>query len=625
MSEALRNIEIARGWGYSWLDFVAGYGLLGMLGVVVGLGGAALFAGVERGSKLLLHRIAPRFEAAPTIGLQSITFGLFFAIWLNIVRLLLQANQIKVAEIPPFYQLLALLILGSVIFICFKTTIVVWMESLNSSIKLVILLAIIFYTASTTYLILEPQLNKGKPAPVALQNPNHTAPNVILIILDSLTSRDMSLYGYHLPTTPNLERISKTWTVYENAHSTGTGTLAVMPTMLTGRYPYLDIWHQYGDLAREGEGWLSLASSLQSLGYKTAYFRGEGFIPGMYHLHAGWEWFEGGMSKVPGRYFLDLMPGSPSFFLSWLRLQYDPRSPQAPLLYTTAAPKLSSSTTTTLWSEPMYGAAKQYFTKQAALKEDSFFAYFHMNRPHFPYIANEFMGSFLPVKDGFTTFKSQTGLVSSHYSPDQQPNVDKLRLRYDENILKADQEVGQLIENLQQLGLYDQSLIIITADHGTNFTNGYFGYYTPLLAASEHSIPLLVKYPEQTQGKRVANLVSNVDILPTVLDTIGINYPPAWVDGQSLLKVDQTEKRIVYVRRPGDAHTFAAIQGKLKLVQRKDSLKLFDLAADPDEKNDLLGKEEAPLLQAALKQYESRMKAVREGEAILQAPALSQP
>jgi len=518
MSEALRNIEIARGWGYSWLDFVAGYGLLGMLGVVVGLGGAALFAGVERGSKLLLHRIAPRFEAAPTIGLQSITFGLFFAIWLNIVRLLLQANQIKVAEIPPFYQLLALLILGSVIFICFKTTIVVWMESLNSSIQLVILLAIIFYAASTTYLILEPQLNKGKPAPVALQNPNHTAPNVILIILDSLTSRDMSLYGYHLPTTPNLERISKTWTVYENAHSTGTGTLAVMPTMLTGRYPYLDIWHQYGDLAREGEGWLSLASILKSFRYNNTYARVQWytpFVPGTFHLHVGWDYLIGRPVFFSFRDLMDLLPGPLSGLFRSIKSEYYPMV-------------IGSKTHNPAGLENISGPINEYnddypviehliTQKIARLETQPFFIYAHFHYPHYPFLANEFMGSFLPVKDGFTTLKSQTGLVSSHYPPDQQPNFDKLRLRYDENILKADQEVGQLIENLQQLGLYDQSLIIITADHGTNFINGYFGYCTSLLAASEHSIPLLVKYPEQTQGKRVANLVSNVDILPTVL------------------------------------------------------------------------------------------------------------
>ncbi len=214
-----------------------------------------------------------------------------------------------------------------------------------------------------------------------------------------------------------------------------------------------------------------------------------------------------------------------------------------------------------------------------------------------------------------------------HYRRNEQPIIDRLRLRYDENILKADQQIGSLIDTLRQLGLYDQSLIVITADHGDSFTGGYQGYFSPELRAAEHSIPLLVKFPGQTEGRRVNGVVSNVDILPTVLEVIGASYPPDWVDGQSLLRAGQDPNRIVYVTRiqleaDVDTNTVAAVSGELKLVRRQSRPFLFNLADDPDERVDLLGQVPVDGLQKALDQFIRRGDFVRSGGDITKAPAI---
>jgi arylsulfatase A-like enzyme len=273
----------------------------------------------------------------------------------------------------------------------------------------------------------------------------------------------------------------------------------------------------------------------------------------------------------------------------------------------------------------MYSTVADLFREQAQPGDTTpFFLYFHSMRPHPPYFGNEYTGTFLPREDGMANMQSQNPLIHKpydQYNPTNQLAIEKLRLRYDESILKADQELGQLIDTLKQLGLYDDSMIIITADHGTSFTGGFQGYFSPAVLAAEHHIPLLVKFPGQAQERRVDSAVSLVDILPTVLETVGVTYPSSWTDGQSLLTADQRPKRVVYVTRLGGVATLdfervAAIQGNMKLVRRKDREFLFNLEDDPDEKLNLLGQQSVPGLYYALNQFSRRTTLLQTGRDI---------
>lgn len=167
---------------------------------------------------------------------------------------------------------------------------------------------------------------------------------------------------------------------------------------------------------------------------------------------------------------------------------------------------------------------------------------------------------------------------------------------------------------MRRLNLYDQSLIVITADHGTSFTNGFQGYSSPLILAAEHSIPLLVKFPGQSQGKRVTSLVSNVDIFPTVLDTIGVSYPATAIDGQSLLRAERDGDRLVFIRKMEEPitekGTYAVLWRDLKLVSRKGSKSLYDIARDPSEEINLVGRLNLACLQGALDSFISRVESV---------------
>ena len=596
-------------------DVFASYALVGTYGTLLALPGAGLLAIVEQlGQKLhlkIMHDL-PRF----------ISLGLFMVAWLSMLSSLMTRQTWWLLAGGALVTCLALV--GGLVYEPFRARIVSWIGETTGRLRIITLLTTAVFASLSSWLFLKSYGGDGL-IQVSRANSSQNPPNIIVIILDGLTSHDMSLYGYLLPTTPNLDRLAQNWTIYDNAHSAGTGTVVKLPAMLTGRYPYFDELYRYGDLTATTAGWLSLPQILRSIGYETVYVNGGGFPLSIHHFQAD---FDKNIRLGRGWYLDQPVANYPAYFTPYTWSLIMPESS----LLDIYLPSFHFWPVDSELSEPMYGYTKQYLRERVAEgKSSPFFLYMHMLRPHYPFLANEFQGRFLPKAEGLTSGGSQSHYVFKPYSPDQQPIIDRLRLRYDENILKADEQVADLIKTLQELGLYDSSLIVITADHGTNFVSGHQGYYTAILAAAEHSIPLLIHFPYQTEGRRVTGLVSDVDVMPTVLDVLGVSYPTTWVDGQSLMQVEQNDDRIVYVRRPGDQfmpddipskYTFAALNGKSKLVSRKGELFLFNLAQDPDEQVNLLGQCQADSLRDALDQFEERMQALQASEAVTTSPGL---
>jgi len=604
ISEMLRMSKTFEFYHVPWLDVAANYAMLGTVWTVLALLGSAMLYGFE---KLASYRRSDVLANAP----RSVVLSLFLGVWLNLLRLLLASNGIKLG-IGGALEMVGCVMVGAVVSVAaqlrFRTRTSQWMDTTTGQLGRVTWLFIAVSVVLTAHLFIEP-LSVPQRASIALKQTGQKLPHVVIIILDGLAARDMSLYGYRLPTTPNLDNLTQTWTVYENAHSAGTGTLAAMPILLVGRYPYLDEWYRYGDLAHTGRPWMDLPQALRTLGYETQLF-GETHPPSLNHLNSSFDRVVIGQATVLDA--LNTTRWSPVGG-AWVYYLLDLGAPQNP---------------GRILPEPMYENAERFFRDKARSGSSRpFFVYIHALRPSGPYLGEEFLGVFLPRDKGWTDIPSQEPYRYRVYSAEQQPIIDQLRLRYDENILKADEQVGRLIETLQQLDLYDPSLIIVTADHGTSFSSGYQGYGSERMLAAEHHIPLLVKFPYQTQGRRVADLVSNLDVLPTVFDAIGASYPTHWVEGQSLLSAGQSPSRVIYVRRPNDSFasdksTLAAISGNLKLVNRQGELFLFDLADDPDEQNNLYGRVESRKLQDALSQFAKRMKFLQTGGDVLQAPPL---
>lgn len=113
----------------------------------------------------------------------------------------------------------------------------------------------------------------------------------------------------------------------------------------------------------------------------------------------------------------------------------------------------------------------------------------------------------------------------------------------------VDRLLGRLVERLRRVGLYDSALLVVTADHGIGFRPGGHGRgLKPESYAETLGVPLFVKLPGQRRGRRDERTAETIDVLPTILDTLGI---PRDLGGRSLLGVDGSGDRQRTVKSPG--------------------------------------------------------------------------
>ena len=472
---------------------------------------------------------------------------------------------------------LALLFARDIIFPTRTSAIKSWFEETTANLRPLILILLILSLLTSIGLFITPFLEQDytpvEPANAAITE----KPNIILIIADSISAQDMSLFGYSLPTTPNLEHETSDWTIYTNANTAATCTIGMFPSLVTGHYPYYSYpFSRYGEQMSASPDWVDLLGMMSKDGY-TNYWNNYYILPNIYHAAQGIDEFL-------------FFPISNPLFRTWFQSKSLRQTtfPHFPLLLQLANP---------LFQQGSLNDSPQILGDmlvQGKFKPP-FFIYMHYRGSHFgSYYSGKYLGTFLPIEEGMTGYYEQNELLGA-YPANKQKLVDKLHLRYDEAVLHEDDKLGQLIEKIKQAGLYDSSLIIITADHGQVFDNGYVAHCTPLISYSETHIPILVKYPHQNQGTRIHSLVSDVDLTPTILDIANISYKDTWFDGISLLRANQpiASRSYIFVRNLNDDYSkntpsFAVMNEHYKLALRKDGYFLYDYLNDPNEKFNLM-------------------------------------
>jgi arylsulfatase A-like enzyme len=168
---------------------------------------------------------------------------------------------------------------------------------------------------------------------------------------------------------------------------------------------------------------------------------------------------------------------------------------------------------------------------------------------------------------------------------------DHVRALYDSNVSYQDDLVGQLIEKLKSWGVWDQTMLVITADHGDEqWEDGRVGHGGSVRESLVH-VPLVIHYPPLFPAVRIAEGSEGIDIVPTVADALGVATDPEW-QGMSLIGVASGRggyPLMSFVSQYENAHAGRIGHWKLKLVGTQ-APRLYDLARDPAERNDLWGK-----------------------------------
>lgn len=328
-------------------------------------------------------------------------------------------------------------------------------------------------------------------------------PNVILISLDTLRADHLSCYGYGKPTTPNIDRLAREGTVFRRHYSTGVWTPPGHASMLTGLYVSE---HGVWDTRKLAQDIPTVAEVLKKNGYQTAGFINNSQVGALVGLHKGHDVFEEVWKGVESRLIVERVARSIGRRIRG-RLGYEDKG---------------AARTNKLFEKWIKGIDR----------ERPFYAFLHFIEPHNPLNPPQ------PFRDKRLKDVPSRGLDMAKirkvahnplicFIEDldlRREEVEFLLALYDAEIGYTDSKVGEIISILKDKGLYDDTMIIITADHGEHFgEHGLWSHVASLHDEVLH-IPLIIKYPKAHKYVSEVNAYTQlVDIFPTVMEISGVS------------------------------------------------------------------------------------------------------
>jgi arylsulfatase A-like enzyme len=308
---------------------------------------------------------------------------------------------------------------------------------------------------------------------------------VILISLDTVSAEHLSLYGYHRDTTPELEALAGSAVVFDHAYVQLPGTLPSHMSMMTGLYP-----DQHGVFPPSGvldPAIGTLAEAFRAGGFRTAGFTEGGFVSGRFGFSRGFE------------------------------------------IYT--------EDRVLVWTGGNHVFEKGLEHLARVGPEERFFMFLHTYAAHDPYTPPKECRSLYwegpPPED---VPLSASRVLTDHNNGWQlvtRLQAEYYASQYDAEIRCLDAVVGDFVRQVGELGLLDDTTLVITSDHGEEFLQHGMMAHEQVYNENLH-VPLLVRPPGGTEGRRVSEIVESIDIAPTLLELAGLEPMPG-IPGRSLV------------------------------------------------------------------------------------------
>ena len=375
--------------------------------------------------------------------------------------------------------------------------------------------------------------------------------NVVFLVIDAAAARYLGCHGNDLNTSPNIDALAAEATVFGRAYSQAAWTLPSVASFFVSRYP--------PPRTKIGKAFLKrpIAALLHDAGLYTMAFSESPQVVTDFGMDTGFGEF---VERFPREVFLR--------------------------------------------ERPHFGRIDSHTTVEMVInqlndhQQERFFLYVHLLPPHAPYAAPPpFGGSFDHDYRGIiedttcATMKSiDHGSLRDKVTPD---DIEYLRNKYQENLAYADHQVGRILQELRARKLMDETLLIVTSDHGEAFKEDGRMMHNHTVYEEMIHVPLIVRFPP-CLGEMPAHwdgVVELVDLLPTICHALEIPVDVE-VQGRSLLPV---------LRAGGPSEGLArswtimphrigtAIQHRYKLIKdfSADRVELYDRQVDPDEKNNI--------------------------------------
>jgi arylsulfatase A-like enzyme len=339
-------------------------------------------------------------------------------------------------------------------------------------------------------------------------------PNILLVSLDAVRADHLSCYGYARDTSPFLKRFVKEATLYEHAYTAARWTLPAHASLFTGMSNSKHgVSADWTDLqALDDTQVTTLAEFLGQMGYQTAAFSSIEWIGPKTKLDRGFQHFRQAWTLLDSTdavySYVERLPEKLKKNLVW----------RANYLYEKARRDKGARKTNRL--------LERWFNRISP--ERPFFAFLHYLEGHAKYWPPE------PERSAFVEADAEAeSIAERHVAPwahltGQQPisqdHLDVLAALYDGSLLYLDRVLAKAIGLIERLGVLDDTVIIITSDHGECFgEHGYYQHSSPTLHEPAIRVPLIIRYPRCfPRGMQVEIPVSATDIFPTITDVLGV-------------------------------------------------------------------------------------------------------
>ncbi len=373
--------------------------------------------------------------------------------------------------------------------------------------------------------------------------------NVVIVMVDTLRADHMSTYGYERQTTPFIDRFAARGIVFDRAWSQASCTFPSVNSLLTSRYPGVFINQGRGHMGLPAD-LPSIQSVLQNRGYTTVAVSASPIVratPTEYNPSGGFD-----------RGFDTFVEGC-------------------------------------LWLHG--GCVNAKVIAELDQVEEPFLLYAHYMEPHSPYeppknyrrrFAGEYNG-FDFIRDG-----DPTPIGDMLYDEGPQYDLEDRDIQhlvdlYDDEIRSFDNVFRKLIQRLREHGLLERTIVALVSDHGEEFLeHGHIKHCRGAWSTLNH-VPMILWIPGIEDGGRVDRAVENLDLVPTLLDYVGVDPELHGFEGASL-------RRAIEGNEPVDSLAFT-YQGRYRAVAdarhhlildgSESSVTFFDVVTDPLEQNDL--------------------------------------
>jgi arylsulfatase A-like enzyme len=381
------------------------------------------------------------------------------------------------------------------------------------------------------------------------------SPNIILIVVDCLRPDHLSCYGYTRNTSPAIDELAGKGVFFRNAYSNAPWTKPSVASIFTSVYPNEHSAISLNDVLPEGV--LTIAEFLKNSGFHTCFFNGGNYSIGReFNFDQGFDYYS-------------LKP-------------------------------FNQNKTT--------GLTDNFISHINSIYPKKFFAYIHYMDTHVPYNKNDYNTLFDPkantyLEPGINYISNWHIRIMTHNNRLTEEDRDYLISLYDGQIRLVDENIKKIITALKVRKDFDNTVIILTSDHGEEFwehNNYEHGHtlYNELL-----HVPLII-YGNRLKHFEVKKQASLIDIFPVIMEMLNIEYKNSFIRGTGLKRIfnrnaDQPEDPLFFTGTLYGDEKYSMLKGDKKIIintsntkkkeklygySNKDNLEIYDLTRDPLEK-----------------------------------------